>query len=303
MNKKLLSKITDYEIDKDTAHNIRENGVSISRYETSNIKIKNKGDKQGIDIFIEKNTIDEFVHIPVLINITDYEETVYNDFYVGDNSDITIVAGCGIHNDCETKSVHNGIHTFHIGKNATVKYIEKHYADGNMENNKFINTDTVINQEINSSFTIETAQISGIDFSKRNTIADLNKNCSLVIKETLMSDDKEKIETNFEIKLNGIDSKADIASKSVVRGNSSQKFISIVEGNTKCFAHVSCDAIIMEKGVVRSTPQIIANSSEAEISHEAVIGKIAGDQIKKLMTLGASEKEAENKILEGFLKS
>lgn len=303
MNKDLLGKITDYEIGSDSAHNIRENGASVSRYETSKVKINNKKDKQGIDILIDKNTNDEFVHIPVLINITDYEETVYNDFYVGDNSNVTIVAGCGIHNDCETKTSHNGVHTFHIGKNCNVKYVEKHYAEGKKENNKFINTDTIINQEANSSFTMETAQISGIDFSKRNTFANLNKNCSLIIKETLMTDNKEKIETNFKIELNATDARADISSKSVARKNSSQKFFSTVEGNSKCFAHISCDAIVMDNATASSTPTIIATSSEAEISHEAVIGKIAGDQIKKLMTLGASEKEAESKILEGFLKS
>lgn len=302
MNKELLNKISDYEIKTDVAHNIRFNGESISRYETDNIKIKTKKDKQGIDIFIKDNTVEEFVHIPVIIDITDYEEIVYNDFYIGKNSNVTIVAGCGIHNDCETKSTHNGIHSFHIGKNSNVKYIEKHYAEGEKENNKFINTTTIINQEDNSSFIIETSQISGIDNSIRTTEATITKNSSLTIKETLMTNDKEKIETNFDIKLNGKNSKVDISSKSIARNNSLQKFYSSVEGNKKCFAHVSCDAIIMDKSIVISTPKIIANSSEAEMSHEAVIGKIANGQINKLMTLGLSEKDAENKILEGFLK-
>ena len=302
MQDELLSKITDYTIDNSVAHNIRKNGESISRVETENIKIKTKEDKPGIDIFIKENTKDEYVHIPVIITVTEYEETVYNDFYVGKNADVTIVAGCGIHNECETKSAHNGIHTFHIEPGANVKYIEKHYADGLYDNNKYINTDTIIYLSNNSSMTMETAQISGIDKAIRRTEADLLDNTTLKIKETLMSDNKEEIETNFNIKMNGKNSSADVSSKSVARKESFQKFSSIVEGNNKCFAHVSCDAIVMEKSRVTSTPSIIANSKEAEMSHEAVIGKIATDQITKLMSLGLTEKEAEEKILEGFLK-
>ena len=302
MQDELLSKITDYTIDNSVAHNIRKNGESISRVETENIKIKTKEDKPGIDIFIKENTKDEYVHIPVIITVTEYEETVYNDFYVGKNADVTIVAGCGIHNECETKSAHNGIHTFHIEPGANVKYIEKHYADGLYDNNKYINTDTIIYLSNNSSMTMETAQISGIDKAIRRTEADLLDNTTLKIKETLMSDNKEEIETNFNIKMNGKNSSADVSSKSVARKESFQKFSSVVEGNNKCFAHVSCDAIVMEKSRVTSTPSIIANSKEAEMSHEAVIGKIATDQITKLMSLGLTEKEAEEKILEGFLK-
>ncbi len=303
MDENLLNKITDYKIGDNVAHNIRKNGDSISRYETDNIKIKTKKDKQGIDINIKENTTDEFVHIPVIINVTNYEETVYNDFYIGKNSNVTIVAGCGIHNDCETKSVHNGVHTFHIEKNCKVKYIEKHYAEGDKENNKYINTTTIINQEDNSGFEMETVQISGIDSAIRNTKATLNNSCSLKIRETLMSNDNETIETKFKVILDGKDSNSDISSKSIAKDNSVQKFYSNIEGNNKCFAHISCDAIIMNKAKVSSSPKIIANSSEAEMSHEAVIGKIAKDQIKKLMTLGLNEKDAENKILEGFIKS
>ena len=302
MQNELLSKISDYKIDNNVAHNIRQNGESISRVETENIKIKTKEDKPGIDIFIKENTKEEYVHIPVIITVTEYEETVYNDFYVGKNADVTIVAGCGIHNECETKSAHNGIHTFHIEPGANVRYIEKHYADGLYDNNKYINTDTIIHLDNNSSMTMETAQISGIDKAVRRTEAELTDNTTLKIKETLMSDKKEEIETNFNIKMNGKNSSADVASKSVARKESSQKFSSVVEGNNKCFAHVSCDAIVMEKSRVTSTPSIIANSKEAEMSHEAVIGKIATDQITKLMSLGLTEKEAEEKILEGFLK-
>lgn len=302
MQNELLEKISDYKIDNTVAHNIRENGESISRVETENIKIETKKDKQGINIYIKENTKEEYVHIPVIITKTNYEETVYNDFYVGKNADVTIVAGCGIHNECETGDAHNGIHTFHIEEGANVKYIEKHYADGLYDNNKFINTDTIIYLSNNSSMTMETAQISGIDKAIRKTEAELLDNTTLKIKETLMSNNKEEIETNFNIKMNGKNSNADISSKSVARKESSQKFFSVVEGNNKCFAHVSCDAIVMEKSKVTSTPSIIANSKEAEISHEAVIGKIATDQMTKLMSLGLTEKEAEEKILEGFLK-
>ena len=302
MQNELLEKISDYKIDNSVAHNIRENGKSISRVETENIKIETKKDKQGINIYIKENTKEEYVHIPVIITKTDYNETVYNDFYVGKNADVTIVAGCGIHNECETKSTHNGIHTFHIEKGANVKYIEKHYADGQYDNNKYINTDTIINLENNSSMTMETAQISGIDKAIRKTNAVLNNDSTLRIKETLMSDNKEEIETNFDIKMDGKNSNADISSKSVARKNSTQAFKSNVEGNNKCFAHVSCDAIVMENSKVTSTPAIVANSNEAEISHEAVIGKIATNQITKLMSLGLTESEAEEKILEGFLK-
>ncbi len=302
MQNELLEKISDYKIDNNVAHNIRENGESISRVETENIKIETKKDKPGIDIYIKENTKEEYVHIPVIITKTNYKETVYNDFYVGKNADVTIVAGCGIHNECETESAHNGIHTFHIEPGANVKYIEKHYADGKYDNNKFINTDTIINLDRNSSMTMETAQISGIDKAIRKTNAILNNDSTLKIKETLMSDNKEEIETNFDIKMEGKNSNADIASKSVSRKNSKQKFTSNVEGNNKCFAHVSCDAIVMENSKVTSIPAIMANSKEAEISHEAVIGKIATDQITKLMSLGLTEAEAEEKILEGFLK-
>ena len=303
IKKNLLNKITDYKIEENVAHNIRQNGNSISRYETENIKIKTKKNKEGIDIIISKNTTDEFVHIPVVIDSTNYEETVYNDFYIGENSNVTIVAGCGIHNDCETKSTHNGIHTFHLEKNCTVKYIEKHYAEGEYNKNKYINTDTIIEMDSNSSFKMETTQISGIDFSKRNTEAKINNNSSLTINETLMSQNDEEIETLFKVNLDGKNSSANISSKSIAKDISKQKFYSTVIGNTKSFAHISCDAIIMDKATVNSTPELIANSSEAEMSHEAAIGKIAGDQIKKLMTLGLNEKEAENKILEGFIKS
>ena len=302
MQNELLEKISDYKIDNNVAHNIRENGESISRVETENIKIETKKDKPGINIFIKENTKEEYVHIPVIITKSDYKETVYNDFYVGKNANVTIVAGCGIHNECETEDAHNGIHTFHIEEGANVKYIEKHYADGLYDNNKFINTDTIIYLKDNSSMTMETAQISGIDKAIRKTEAELLNNTTLKIKETLMSNNKEEIETNFNVKMNGKNSNADISSKSVARKESFQKFSSVVEGNNKCFAHVSCDAIVMEKSKVTSIPSIIANSKEAEISHEAVIGKIATDQITKLMSLGLAEKEAEEKILEGFLK-
>lgn len=302
MDNELLEKISDYKIEGGVAHNIRKNGESISRAETDNIKIKTKKDKPGIDIFIKEGTQEEYVHIPVIITTTNYEETVYNDFYVGKNANVTIVAGCGIHNDCETGSVHNGIHTFHIEPGANVKYIEKHYADGLYDNNKFINTDTIIELDKNSSMTMETAQISGIDKAIRKTFATLNNDSTLKIKETLMSNNKEEIETNFDIKMEGKNTNADIASKSVARKDSKQTFRSNVDGNNKCFAHVSCDAIVMENSKVTSIPAINANSKEAEISHEAVIGKIATDQITKLMSLGLTESEAEEKILEGFLK-
>ncbi len=302
MDNELLEKISDYKIETGVAHNIRKNGESISRSETDNIKIKTKKDKPGIDIIIKEGTKEEYVHIPVIITTTNYEETVYNDFYVGKNADVTIVAGCGIHNECETGSAHNGIHTFHIESGANVRYIEKHYADGLYDNNKFINTDTIIDLGKSSSMTMETAQISGIDKAIRKTNAVLNDDSTLKIKETLMSDNKEEIETNFDIKMEGKNTNADVSSKSVARKDSMQTFKSNVEGNNKCFAHVSCDAIVMEKSRVTSIPAIVANSKEAEISHEAVIGKIATDQITKLMSLGLTETEAEEKILEGFLK-
>ena len=302
MDNNLLEKISDYTIDSNVAHNIRKNGKSISRVETENIKIETKKDKQGIDIYIKEGTQNEFVHIPVIITKTGYAETVYNDFYIGKNANVTIVAGCGIHNECETKSSHNGIHTFHIEKNSIVKYIEKHYADGNFENNKFINTDTIIELNNGSTMIMETAQIGGIDKAIRKTIADVKDDATLRIKETLMSNNNEEIETNFDIKMNGKNSNADVESKSVAKKSSSQRFNSNVEGNNKCFAHVSCDAIVMDKSKVTSVPAIVANSKEAEISHEAVIGKIATAQIMKLMTLGLTDKEAEEKILEGFLK-
>lgn len=302
MDNELLNKISDFKVRDNDALNIRFNGECISKIETENVKIQSKKNNSGLNIYISKNSVGEYVHIPAIINKENYNETVYNDFYIEDGAIVTIVSGCGIHNDCESSNKHSGVHNFHIGKNASVKYIEKHYAEGNNVNNKFIDTITNIEMEDNSELTIETAQISGIDFSKRITNALISTSSSLIINETLMTDKNEKIETEFNIVLDGKNSKADVKSKSVAKGNSYQKFSSSLEGKTKCFAHVSCDAIVMDNSKVSSTPSIIASSSEAEMSHEAVIGKIAAEQIKKLMTLGLTKSEAENKILEGFLK-
>ena len=298
----LLQIIADMGDSTDGAFNIRANGQLANRKVTENIDIKTKTDNPGIDIIIKPGTVGEDVHIPVIISETGLSDLVYNDFYVGENSDVTIVAGCGIHNCGEKESRHDGIHTFYVGKNAKVKYIEKHYGEGDGNGENVMNPTTIVNIEDGGYMEMETAQIKGIDSTKRVTRATLASSATLVIHEKIMTHGSQTAETDFSVDLNGEDSGANVISRSVAKGNSRQKFVSMINGNNRCSGHTECDAIIMENGKVSALPELTANHIDASLIHEAAIGKIAGDQLIKLMTLGLTEQEAEEQIINGFLK-
>ncbi len=298
----LLQIIADMGDSTDGAFNIRANGRLANRKVTENIDIKTKTDNPGIDIIIKPGTVGEDVHIPVIISETGLTDLVYNDFYVGENSDVTIVAGCGIHNCGEKESRHDGIHTFYVGKNAKVKYIEKHYGEGDGNGENVMNPTTIVNIEDGGYMEMETAQIKGIDSTKRVTRATLATGATLVIHEKIMTHGSQTAETDFSVDLNGEDSGANVISRSVAKGNSRQKFVSMINGNNRCSGHTECDAIIMENGKVSALPELTANHIDASLIHEAAIGKIAGDQLIKLMTLGLTEQEAEEQIINGFLK-
>lgn len=302
IEKDLLKTIADIEQVPMGAYNIRENGKGVARNTTVNIDIVTKTDKPGIDIIVKPNTKNESVHIPVILTQGGVNDVVYNDFYIGENADVVIVAGCGIHNSsCET-SQHDGIHTFHLSKGSKVKYIEKHYGEGSGTGDRILNPQTVVNLDEGSYMEMETVQIEGVSSTVRETNANLSKNTTLVISERIMTSGEQTAKTIFNVSLNGKDSSVHVASRSIAKNNSKQEFISNVLGNEKCFGHVECDAIIMDKAKVISTPKIVANHIEASLVHEAAIGKIAGEQLIKLMTLGLTEKEAEEQIISGFLK-
>lgn len=298
----LLQIIADMGDSTDGAFNIRANGQLANRRVTENIDIKTKTDNPGIDIIIKPGTVNESVHIPVIISETGLTDLVYNDFYIGENSDVTIIAGCGIHNCGEKESRHDGIHTFYVGKNAKVKYIEKHYGEGDGNGENVMNPTTIVNIEDGGYMEMETAQIKGIDSTKRVTRATLAASATLVIHEKIMTHGSQIAETDFSVDLNGEDSGANVISRSVAKGNSRQKFVSMINGNNRCSGHTECDAIIMENGKVSALPELTANHIDASLIHEAAIGKIAGDQLIKLMTLGLTEQEAEEQIINGFLK-
>lgn len=302
IEKKLLKEIADIERIPMGAYNIRENGKGILRNTTANIDIIPKDDKPGIDIIIKPNTKNESVHIPVILTQGGIKDLVYNDFYIGENADVVIIAGCGIHNNtCETAQ-HDGIHTFHLDKGAKIKYIEKHYGEGEGIGEKILNPQTIINLDENSSMEMESVQIKGVTSTIRETFANMKKGSSLVISERIMTTGNQTAKTIFDVNLDGEDSSVHVASRSVAEGESVQEFISNVKGNTKCFGHVECDAIIMDNAKVISDPKIEANNINASLIHEAAIGKIAGEQLIKLMTLGLTEEEAVSQIINGFLK-
>ena len=298
----LLKMIADIDGIPSGAHNIRANGETGSRVVTENVDIVTKTDKPGIDIIIKAGTKGESVHIPVIISKTDYTETVYNDFYIGDDADVTIMAGCGIHNCGDGEARHDGIHTFYVGKNAKVKYIEKHYGEGDGTGGKNMNPTTVINIADGGYMEMETTQIKGIDSTNRITNAVLGEGAKLVIHEKLMTHGTQFAGTDFTVDLNGENSSANVVSRSVAKDKSHQKFLSKINGNNKCSGHTECDAIIMDDATVTAVPEITANHIDASLIHEAAIGKIAGEQLIKLMTLGLTEAEAEEQIVNGFLK-
>lgn len=300
--KQLLKIIADMEGIPGGAYNIRANGKTESRNITENIEIKNKTDKPGIDIIVKKGTKGETVHIPVIIDATGHSEMVYNDFIIGEDADVTIMAGCGIHNCGDKESRHDGIHTFFVGKNARVKYIERHYGGGEGIGGRMMNPTTVINIAENGYMEMETAQIKGIDSTNRVTKASVAEGGTLKIRESIMTHGTQNATTDFTVDLNGKNSGAHVISRSVAKDNSTQTFNSCVNGNNLCSGHTECDAIIMDNASVKAIPQVNANHIDASLIHEAAIGKIAGEQLIKLMTLGLTEKEAEQEIINGFLK-
>lgn len=302
LEKDLLKAIADIEETPMGAYNIRKDGKGISRNTTANIDIVTKEDKPGIDIIVKANTKNESVHIPVILTQGGFNDIVYNDFYIGENADVVIVAGCGIHNSsCETAE-HDGIHSFHLEKGAKVKYIEKHYGEGEGTGERILNPQTIVNLKEGATMEMETVQIEGVSSTIRETKANLEKDSSLIISERIMTSGKQTAKTIFNVDLKGENSSVHVASRSVAKNESVQEFISNVNGNNKCFGHVECDAIIMDHAKVLSDPKIIANHIDASLVHEAAIGKIAGEQLIKLMTLGLTEKEAEQQIVSGFLK-
>lgn len=302
IEKDLLLKVADLHDIPVGAYNIRANGEAAGRKTTENINIVTKTDKPGIDIIIKPNTKNEMVHIPVVLSKSGHQEMVYNDFFIGENSDVTIVAGCGIHNCGSGRSEHDGIHTFYVGKNAKIKYLEKHYGTGEGTGENVMNPTTIVVIEENGYMEMDTVQIGGVDSTNRVTKADLKDGATLVVTEKIMTHGKQDAITNFEVNLNGAKSSAHVVSRSVAKDCSTQMFLSNVNGNNECNGHTECDAIVMDEAKVSAIPQIKANHTDASLIHEAAIGKIAGEQLIKLMTLGLSEKQAEEQIVNGFLK-
>lgn len=284
------------------AYNIRKDGQGVERKVTENINIITKSDKSGIDIYVKENTKNEFVHIPVIITQSGLTDVVYNDFYIGKNAKVFIIAGCGIHNDHHKDSTHNGIHRFFLEEGAYVKYVEKHYGEGDGDGKKILNPVTEVYLKDGSVLEMDSVQIKGVDSTDRVTKGELGANTNLIVTEKIMTHGNQYAKTTFDVTLNGENSSTHVTSRSVAVDNSKQKFISKVYGNSKCFAHVECDAIIKDNASVSATPEVNANNVDANLIHEAAIGKIAGEQLIKLMTLGLTEKQAEEEIIKGFLK-
>ena len=299
----ILQIVADMKGTGEGAVNIRSDGQKAFRRNSEHITIESKTDKDGIDIRIAPGTKHESVHIPVVLTKPGFQDMVYNDFFVGEGADVTIVAGCGIHNCGDCDSQHDGIHTFYVGKNARVKYIEKHYGEGEGSGKRILNPQTILYLEEGATVTLETSQIRGVDDTKRFTKAECRgANSEIVIREKLLTHGAQHAVSEMEVYLNGEGSRTQVVSRSVAQGNSSQVFYPRVEGNNRCFGHVQCDAIIMDSARVQAIPAITCNHVDASLIHEAAIGRIAGDQILKLETLGLTPEQAEQKILEGFLR-
>ena len=299
----ILQIVADMKGTGEGAVNIRSDGQKAFRRNSEHITIESKTDKDGIDIRIAPGTKHESVHIPVVLTKPGFQDMVYNDFFVGEGADVTIVAGCGIHNCGDCDSQHDGIHTFYVGKNARVKYIEKHYGEGEGSGKRILNPQTILYLEEGATVTLETSQIRGVDDTKRFTKAECRgANSEIVIREKLLTHGTQHAVSEMEVYLNGEGSRTQVVSRSVAQGSSSQVFYPRVEGNNRCFGHVQCDAIIMDSARVQAIPAITCNHVDASLIHEAAIGRIAGDQILKLETLGLTPEQAEQKILEGFLR-
>lgn len=302
IQKRIITEVADLHKIPTGAYNFRANGQLAGRNSTANIEISSKADGTGIDIHIKPGTKNESVHIPVVVSASGIKDVVYNDFYIGEDCDVLIVAGCGIDNCGNQNSEHDGIHRFYVGKNSHVKYVEKHYGSGNGRGKRILNPVTEVTQEENSVVEMEMVQIKGVDSTNRSTIATLKKGARMVVRERLMTHGDQYAYSAYRVSLDGDGSSADVVSRSVARENSFQKFDACVIGNAPCNGHTECDSIIMDKGRILAVPSLEANNIDAMLVHEAAIGKIAGDQLIKLMTLGLTEKEAEEQIINGFLK-
>jgi len=302
IQQKILTEVADLHGVPEGAYNIRANGTSAGRATTANVDIVTKEDKPGIDIIIKPGTKNESVHIPVVLTESGLKDMVYNDFYIGEGADVTIVAGCGISNCGDQDSQHDGIHTFHVGKNAKIKYVEKHYGEGDGKGSRILNPVTNVYQEEGSYVEMEMVQIKGVDSTIRTNYAELKEGATLLIHEALMTHGSQTATSDYKVLLNGENSSADVVSRSVAKDDSEQIFEVAIEGNTACNGHAACDAIIMGNAHVVAIPKLDAKNVDAALIHEAAIGKIAGDQLTKLMTLGLTEEEAEEQIVAGFLR-
>ena len=298
----VLKVINDNGFSQKGAFNLRQNGTSICHGDSEHIKIKKKTDKPGIDIYIDGDTKGEKVYIPVVVSVSGMTDLVYNDFYIGKNANVLIVAGCGIHNDHHKDSRHDGIHRFFLEEGAKVRYVEKHYGEGSGTGKRILNPVTEVYLKPGSSMEMESTQIKGVDSTIRETKGVLEADTNFVVTEKILTHGNQTAKTTFDVQLNGENASTHVTSRSVATENSKQHFESKIYGNSKCFAHSECDAIIKDNAVVKATPEITANNVDANLIHEAAIGKIAGEQLIKLMTLGLSEKEAEEQIINGFLR-
>ena len=298
----MLREVADLHKIPEGAYNIRSNSESAGRRSTENIEIISKTDVSGLDIKIKPGTKNESVHIPVIMTKSGLKETVYNDFYVGEGADVLIVAGCGIDNCGGQDSEHDGIHRFFVEKGAHVRYVEKHYGSGSGAGKRILNPITEVYQDEDSSVEMEMVQIKGVDDTVRKTVATLKAGAKLVVRERLMTHDSQNAVSTYVVELNGNGSSADVVSRSVAKDNSYQKFDAKIIGNAECSGHTECDSIIMDNGKILAVPGLEANNVDASLVHEAAIGKIAGEQLVKLMTLGLTEQEAEEQIVNGFLR-
>ena len=302
IQKRLLSEVADLHDVPEGAYNLRANGASVDRRSTENIVIESKADGSGIDITVKDGTVHQSVHIPVVLSESGLNETVYNDFHIGENCDVLIVAGCGIDNCGKQDSEHDGIHRFWIGKNSRVRYVEKHYGSGDGQGKRILNPQTEVTMADGSTMEMEMVQIKGVDSTERATRASLAANAHLVVRERLMTHGVQRAVSDYSVALNGDGSSADVVSRGVARDHSYQKLDLQIIGNAACSGHTECDSIIMDDGKILAVPSLEANCIDAQLIHEAAIGKIAGDQLTKLMTLGLTEQEAEEQIINGFLK-
>ena len=302
IQKRLIEEIADLHSIPSGAYNFRANSQLAGRNTTANIDIISKEDGSGIDIRIKPGTKNESVHIPVVLSESGIKETVYNDFFIGEDSDVVIVAGCGIDNCGGQDSEHDGIHRFHVGRGAKVRYVEKHYGSGDGEGKRILNPVTEVYMDEDSSMEMEMEQIKGVDSTDRQTIAELKAGAKLVVKERLMTHGSQNAVSGYQVNLSGAGSTADVVSRSVARDRSQQTFNARITGNASCSGHTECDSIIMDEGRILAIPSLEANDVDAMLVHEAAIGNIAGDQLIKLMTLGLTEQQAEEQIINGFLR-